>query len=135
MQAVKKTVCYGVLLLMSCFTCLVLFGSGLITEAYGANDSYTPLTTYANFSLTKTIAGREFQEGDSFTFAIEPQDGAPDPDPGSISINPSSDHKYEYKEKSRIIPPFQLLYKIIPFRQIKPICNRSCKMSSYFNLE
>ena len=97
MQAVKKTVCYGVLLLMSCFTCLVLFGSGLITEAYGANDSYTPLTTYANFSLTKTIAGREFQEGDSFTFAIEPQDGAPDPDPGSISINPSSDHKYEYK--------------------------------------
>ena len=76
MEAVKRNVCRGVIFLMACLTCVVVFGSGLIAEAAGAG-SYAPYTTYAcdlGVNVTKTLIGREFREGDEFTFKIEPHD-------------------------------------------------------------
>lgn len=75
MEAVKRNVCRGVIFLMACLTCVVVFGSGLIAEAAGAG-SYAPYTTYAcdlGVNVTKTLIGRDFKDGDEFTFKIEPQ--------------------------------------------------------------
>ena len=75
MEAVKRNVCRGVIFLMACLTCVVVFGSGLIAEAAGAG-SYAPYTTYAcdlGVNVTKTLIGRDFQAEDEFTFKIEPQ--------------------------------------------------------------
>ena len=74
MEAVKRNVCRGVIFLMACLTCVVVFGSGLIAEAAGAG-SYAPYTTYAcdlGVNVTKTLIGRDFKDGDEFTFKIEP---------------------------------------------------------------
>lgn len=75
MEAVKRNVCRGVIFLMACLTCVVVFGSGLIAEA-AALAPYATYTTYAcdlGVNVTKTLIGREFREGDEFTFKIEPQ--------------------------------------------------------------
>lgn len=75
MEAVKRNVCRGVIFLMACLTCVVVFGSGLIAEA-AALAPYATYTTYAcdlGINVTKTLIGREFREGDEFTFKIEPQ--------------------------------------------------------------
>lgn len=74
MEAVKRNVSRGVIFLMACLTCVVVFGSGLIAEAAGAG-SYAPYTTYAcdlGVNVTKTLIGRDFKDGDEFTFKIEP---------------------------------------------------------------
>lgn len=74
MEAVKRNVCRGVIFLMACLTCVVVFGSGLIAEA-AALAPYATYTTYAcdlGINVTKTLIGREFREGDEFTFKIEP---------------------------------------------------------------
>ncbi len=74
MEAVKRNVCRGVIFLMACLTCVVVFGSGLIAEA-AALAPYATYTTYAcdlGVNVTKTLIGREFREGDEFTFKIEP---------------------------------------------------------------
>ena len=76
MEAVKRNVCRGVIFLMACLTCVVVFGSGLIAEA-AALAPYATYTTYAcdlGINVTKTLIGREFREGDEFTFKIEPHD-------------------------------------------------------------
>ena len=75
MEAVKRNVCRGVIFLMACLTCVVVFGSGLIAEA-APLAPYATYTTYAcdlGVNVTKTLIGREFREGDEFTFKIEPQ--------------------------------------------------------------
>ncbi|MBM6851475.1 Cna B-type domain-containing protein [Oscillibacter valericigenes] len=75
MEAVKRNVCRGVIFLMACLTCVVVFGGGLIAEA-AALAPYATYTTYAcdlGINVTKTLIGREFREGDEFTFKIEPQ--------------------------------------------------------------
>ena len=75
MEAVKRNVCRGVIFLMACLTCVVVFGSGLIAEA-AALGSYATYTTYAcdlGINVTKTLIGRDFQAEDVFTFKIEPQ--------------------------------------------------------------
>ena len=75
MEAVKRNVCRGVIFLMACLTCVVVFGSGLIAKATNYSP-YAPYTTYTGFlgiNVTKTLIGREFREGDEFTFKIEPQ--------------------------------------------------------------
>lgn len=75
MEAVKRNVCRGVIFLMACLTCVVVFASGLIAWADNYS-SYVPYTTYAcdlGINVTKTLTGREFQAGDEFTFKIEPQ--------------------------------------------------------------
>ena len=76
MEAVKRNVCRGVIFLMACLTCVVVFGSGLIAEA-AALAPYATYTTYAcdlGINVTKTLIGREFRDGDKFTFKIEPHD-------------------------------------------------------------
>lgn len=76
MEAVKRNVCRGVIFLMACLTCVVVFGSGLIAGVYAADTPYATYTTYAcdlGINVTKTLIGREFREGDEFTFKIEPQ--------------------------------------------------------------
>ena len=76
MEAVKRNVCRGVIFLMACLTCVVVFGSGLIAKA----TNYSPYATYTTYAcdlginVTKTLIGREFREGDEFTFKIEPHD-------------------------------------------------------------
>ena len=75
MEAVKRNVCRGVIFLMACLTCVVVFGSGLIAEA-AALAPYATYTTYAcdlGINVTKTLIGREFLDGDEFTFKIKPQ--------------------------------------------------------------
>lgn len=75
MEAVKRNVSRGVIFLMACLTCVVVFGSGLIAKA--TNDSpYATYTTYAcdlGINVTKTLIGRDFKAGDVFTFKIKPQ--------------------------------------------------------------
>lgn len=74
MEAVKRNVCRGVIFLMACLTCVVVFGSGLIAEA-AALAPYATYTTYAcdlGVNVTKTLIGRDFKDGDEFTFKIEP---------------------------------------------------------------
>lgn len=81
MEAVKRNVCRGVIFLMACLTCVVVFGSGLIAKATNYSP-YAPYTTYAcdlGINVTKELVGRPFQAGDAFTFKIEPKDGAPAP--------------------------------------------------------
>ena len=72
MEAVKRNVCRGVIFLMACLTCVVVFGSGLIAKATNYSP-YAPYTTYTG-SLgiygSKTLTGREFRDGDEFTFKI-----------------------------------------------------------------
>ena len=75
MEAVKRNVSRGVIFLMACLTCVVVFGSGLIAEA-AALAPYATYTTYAcdlGINVTKTLIGRDFQAEDEFTFKIEPQ--------------------------------------------------------------
>ena len=75
MEAVKRNVCRGVIFLMACLTCVVVFGSGLIAKA----TNYSPYATYTTYAcdlgvnVTKTLIGRDFQAKDVFTFKIEPQ--------------------------------------------------------------
>ena len=75
MEAVKRNVCRGVIFLMACLTCVVVFGSGLIAKA----TNYSPYATYTTYAcdlginVTKTLIGRDFQAEDEFTFKIEPQ--------------------------------------------------------------
>ena len=74
MEAVKRNVSRGVIFLMACLTCVVVFGSGLIAEA-AALAPYATYTTYAcdlGVNVTKTLIGRDFKDGDEFTFKIEP---------------------------------------------------------------
>lgn len=75
MEAVKRNVCRGVIFLMACLTCVVVFGSGLI--AWAVDTTYSPFTTYTrDFGIygSKTLEGRDFQDNDTFTFQIEPED-------------------------------------------------------------
>ena len=75
MEAVKRNVSRGVIFLMACLTCVVVFGSGLIAKA----TNYSPYATYTTYAcdlginVTKTLIGRDFQAKDVFTFKIEPQ--------------------------------------------------------------
>ncbi len=75
MEAVKRNVSRGVIFLMACLTCVVVFGSGLIAKA----TNYSPYATYTTYAcdlginVTKTLIGRDFQAEDEFTFKIEPQ--------------------------------------------------------------
>lgn len=76
MEAVKRNVSRGVIFLMACLTCVVVFGSGLIAKA----TNYSPYATYTTYAcdlginVTKTLIGRDFKDGDEFTFKIEPHD-------------------------------------------------------------
>ena len=59
--------------------------SGIVfTNPYTTKPAVEPL------GATKTITGRSFQEGDSFTFTVTPKDGAPAFSNPSVTIEPES---------------------------------------------
>lgn len=103
MEAVKRNVSRGVIFLMACLTCVVVFGGGLI--AWAADTTYSPFTTYTrDFGIygSKTLEGRDFRDDDTFTFKIIPEDGntsTPMNESGipleTVTITPVSDKNSE----------------------------------------
>ena len=49
--------------------------------------SVTPLYTELDFGLSKAIDGREWTEGDKFSFTITAPEGAPLPDPATVTVS------------------------------------------------
>ena len=49
--------------------------------------SVTPLDAELDFDLSKVISGREWTDGDEFSFTITAPDGAPLPDPATVTVN------------------------------------------------
>lgn len=52
-------------------------------------NTYQAQTDYA-LTGTKKMANRQFKSGDSFTFKVEPQNGAPAPEKTEVTISPES---------------------------------------------
>ena len=59
------------------------------TEPAEFKNSYsvTPLYTELDFDLSKAIDGREWTDGDEFSFTITAPDGAPLPDPATVTVS------------------------------------------------
>lgn len=55
--------------------------------------SVTPLDAELDFDLSKAIDGREWTDGDEFSFTITAPDGAPLPDPATVTVS-----KYDAKD-------------------------------------
>lgn len=94
MEAVKRNVCRGVIFLMACLTCVVVFGSGLIAEAAGLAPyaTYTTYTDYFGIYGSKKLVGRNFQANDTFTFKIIPEDGnTSSPKPKTVEFKPGAE--------------------------------------------
>ena len=49
--------------------------------------SATPLDAELDFDLSKVISGREWTDGDEFSFTITAPDGAPLPDPATVTVS------------------------------------------------
>ena len=49
--------------------------------------SVTPLNAELDFDLSKVISGREWTDGDEFSFTITAPDGAPLPDPATVTVS------------------------------------------------
>lgn len=49
--------------------------------------SVTPLYAELDFDLNKVISGREWTDGDEFSFTITAPDGAPLPDPATVTVS------------------------------------------------
>lgn len=49
--------------------------------------SVTPLDAELDFGLSKVISGREWTDGDEFSFTITAPDGAPLPDPATVTVS------------------------------------------------
>lgn len=49
--------------------------------------SVTPIDTELDFGLSKAIDGREWTEGDKFSFTITAPEGAPLPDPATVTVS------------------------------------------------
>lgn len=59
------------------------------TEPAEFKNSYrvTPLDAELDFGLSKVISGREWTDGDEFSFTITAPDGAPLPDPATVTVS------------------------------------------------
>lgn len=59
------------------------------TEPAEFKNSYsvTPLDAELDFDLSKAIDGREWTDGDEFSFTITAPDGAPLPDPATVTVS------------------------------------------------
>lgn len=55
--------------------------------------SVTPIETELDFGLSKAIDGRDWTDGDEFSFTITAPDGAPLPDPATVTVS-----KYDAKD-------------------------------------
>lgn len=49
--------------------------------------SVTPLDTELDFDLSKVISGRDWTDGDEFSFTITAPEGAPLPDPATVTVS------------------------------------------------
>ena len=76
MEAVKRNVCRGVIFLMACLTCVVVFGSGLIAEAAGANTPYAGGTSYTALIFEKVWEDGEDTSSrpEKITFTVDLED-------------------------------------------------------------
>lgn len=76
MEAVKRNVCRGVIFLMACLTCVVVFGSGLIAEAAGANTPYAGGTSYTALIFEKVWEDGEDDSSipEEITFTVDLED-------------------------------------------------------------
>ena len=126
MEAVKRNVCRGVIFLMACLTCVVVFGSGLIAKATNYSP-YAPYTTYTG-SLgiygSKTLTGREFQAGDEFTFKIVADSNNPTVVEGAgellkeVTIQPTEEQKqFDFGAELTFDEPGKYIYYI---SEVKP---------------
>lgn len=126
MEAVKRNVCRGVIFLMACLTCVVVFGSGLIAKATNYSP-YTPYTTYTG-SLgiygSKTLTGREFRDGDEFTFKIVAVSDDPTVEEGAgellkeVTIHPTEEQKqFDFDAELTFDEPGNYIYYI---SEVKP---------------
>ena len=126
MEAVKRNVCRGVIFLMACLTCVVVFGSGLIAKATNYSP-YAPYTTYTG-SLgiygSKTLTGREFQAGDKFTFKIVADSNNPTVVEGAgellkeVTIHPTEDQEqFDFDAELTFEEPGKYIYYI---SEVKP---------------
>ena len=57
------------------------------TATFNNTYSVTPLDAELDFGLSKAIDGREWTEGDEFSFTITAPEGAPLPDPATVTVN------------------------------------------------
>lgn len=55
--------------------------------AFKNTYSVTPLDAELDFDLSKVISGREWTDGDEFSFTITAPDGAPLPDPATVTVS------------------------------------------------
>ena len=126
MEAVKRNVCRGVIFLMACLTCVVVFGSGLIAKATNYSP-YAPYTTYTG-SLdiygSKTLTGREFRDGDEFTFKIVADSNNPTVVEGAgellkeVTIHPTEDQEqFDFDAELTFEEPGKYIYYI---SEVKP---------------
>ena len=76
MEAVKRNVCRGVIFLMACLTCVVVFGSGLIAEAAGANTPYAGGESYTALIFQKVWEDGEDDSSrpEKITFTVDLED-------------------------------------------------------------
>lgn len=57
------------------------------TATFKNTYSVTPTDADLDFDLSKTIDGREWTDGDEFSFTITAPDGAPLPDPATVTVS------------------------------------------------
>lgn len=60
---------------------------GATSATFENSYSVTPADADLDFDLSKVISGREWTDGDEFSFTITAPDGAPLPDPATVSVS------------------------------------------------
>ena len=60
---------------------------GATSATFENSYSVTPTDADLDFGLSKAIDGREWTDGDEFSFTITAPDGAPLPDPATVTVN------------------------------------------------
>jgi len=62
-------------------------GDDAETATFKNTYSVTPIDTELDFGLSKAIDGRDWTDGDEFSFTITAPEGAPLPDPATVTVN------------------------------------------------
>lgn len=60
---------------------------GATSATFENSYSVTPADAELDFDLSKVISGREWTDGDEFSFTITAPDGAPLPDPATVTVS------------------------------------------------
>ena len=60
---------------------------GAKTATFKNSYSVTPLDAELDFDLSKVISGRDWTDGDEFSFTITAPEGAPLPDPATVAVS------------------------------------------------